>query len=70
MQIGRITLIGFLNGMEIKVPLVLKGIVVQGISVGHRRAFEEMNRAVDQYGIKPVIDRTYALVTCRRHSII
>jgi NADPH:quinone reductase-like Zn-dependent oxidoreductase len=27
--------------------------------VGHKRAFENMNRAVDQYEIKPVIDQVY-----------
>lgn len=59
---GRIAQIGFLKGPEIKlsaVPMMLKRASIQGISVGHRRAFEDMNRAIDAHGIKPVIDRTY-----------
>jgi NADPH:quinone reductase-like Zn-dependent oxidoreductase len=40
--------------------MMLKRAVSQGISVGHRRAFEDMNRAIDAHGIKPVIDRIFA----------
>lgn len=60
---GRIAQIGFLGGPEIKlsaVPMMLKRATIQGISVGHRQAFEDMNRAIDAHGIKPVIDRTYS----------
>lgn len=60
---GRIAQIGFLAGEEIRlpaVPMMLKRAIIQGVSVGHRRAFEAMNRAIDAHGIKPVIDGTYA----------
>jgi len=62
---GRIAQIGFLKGSEIKlsaVPMMLKRANIQGISVGHRRAFEDMNRAIDEHGIKPVIDKAYAFL--------
>jgi hypothetical protein len=41
--------------------MMLKGVIILGISVGHRRSFEDKNRAVDERGIKPVVDRVYAL---------
>jgi NADPH:quinone reductase-like Zn-dependent oxidoreductase len=59
---GRIALIGFLGGQSLQlpaVPMMLKRATLQGISVGHRRAFESMNRAIDEHGIKPVIDSVY-----------
>lgn len=59
---GQILQIGFLNDAEIRmpaVPLQLRRATVRGVSVGHRRAFEAMNQAVDRYGIKPVIDTVF-----------
>ena len=59
---GRISVIGLLEGLEISgpsVPLLLKSPVVQGISTGHRRALEDLVRAVDSTGIRPVVDRQY-----------
>jgi NADPH:quinone reductase-like Zn-dependent oxidoreductase len=60
---GHIHVIGVLEGFEISgpvAPLLLKSPTVQGISVGHRRALEDLVRAVDISGIKPVIDKAYA----------
>ncbi len=60
---GRIAQIGFLRGSEIvlsAVPMMLKRAIIQGITVGHRRAFEDMISAIDAHGIKPVIDKVYA----------
>ncbi|MGO6818594.1 NAD(P)-dependent alcohol dehydrogenase [Rhizobium brockwellii] len=60
---GRISVIGVLDGFEVSGPagpLLLKAPVVQGISVGHRRALEDLVRAIDQTGLKPVIDKRYA----------
>lgn len=60
---GIISVIGVLEGFEISgpvFPLLMKSPVIQGISVGHRRALEDLVRAVDHLGLKPVIDRTYA----------
>lgn len=61
---GRISLIGFLDGQTLQlpaVPMMLKRSILQGISVGHRRAFETMNRAIDHHRIKPVIDTVYPI---------
>ena len=59
---GRISVIGVLEGFDISGPagpLLLKSPVVQGIGVGHRRALEDLVRAVDNIGLKPVIDHRY-----------
>lgn len=59
---GRISVIGLLGGFEIAgpaAPLLLKSPTVQGIRVGHRRSLEDLVRAVDATGLKPVIDRRY-----------
>ncbi|MBW6423218.1 NAD(P)-dependent alcohol dehydrogenase [Rhizobium sp. XQZ8] len=59
---GRVSLIGVFEGLEISAhapDLLLKAPIVQGISVGHRRALEDFVRAVDAIGLKPVIDRRY-----------
>jgi NADPH:quinone reductase-like Zn-dependent oxidoreductase len=61
---GRITVIGVLDGFEISGPvgpLMLKGVTVQGIAVGHRRALEDLSRTVDRLALKPVIDASYKL---------
>jgi NADPH:quinone reductase-like Zn-dependent oxidoreductase len=61
---GRVSLIGVLEGFEISghfAPLALKHLTVEGIQVGHRRSLEDFVRAINQTGIKPVIDAEYAL---------
>ncbi|HET6159165.1 MAG TPA: NAD(P)-dependent alcohol dehydrogenase [Dongiaceae bacterium] len=60
---GRISLIGLLEGASLSleaIPIFLKRITMQGIAVGHRRAFEAMNAAIDAMQLKPVIDSTFA----------
>ena len=60
---GRISVIGLLESDELSAPILpLLGsrASIVGISVGPRRALEDMVRAIDQHGIKPVIDGTYA----------
>lgn len=60
---GRVSVIGLLEGAELRaptVPVLLKAPVIQGIVTGHRRALEDLVRAVDRIGLKPVIDRRYA----------
>jgi len=57
---GHVAVVGFLGGVEFNVnalSLIRKRVRVQGIAVGHRRAFEEMNRAIETHGLRPVIDR-------------
>ena len=57
---GHIALIGVLTKGEINpLPLVSKSIRLQGIYVGSRLMFENMNRAIALSGIKPVIDRVF-----------
>ena len=61
---GRISVIGVLEGFEISgpvAPIMLKGLAIQGIGVGHRNAQEALTKAVDDLGLKPVIDRRYPL---------
>lgn len=60
---GHILQIGFLNDADIHMPAVpfqLRRATLRGVSVGHRRALEEMNQAIDHHGIKPVIDRVFS----------
>ncbi|ACE92474.1 Zn-dependent alcohol dehydrogenase GroES-like protein [Rhizobium phaseoli] len=60
---GRISVIGVFEGFDVSgpaAPFLLKAPIVQGISVGHRRALEDLVRAVDRTGLKPVIDKRYA----------
>lgn len=65
---GRISQIGFLAGSDLTlaaVPLMLRRAVIQGISVGHRRAFEAMSTAFERHRIKPVIEHVYAFDEAR-----
>ena len=58
---GHIALIGVLAGqgeMDPR-PLLMKSARVQGIYVGSREMFEEMNRAMTLAGTRPVIDRVF-----------
>jgi NADPH:quinone reductase-like Zn-dependent oxidoreductase len=56
---GTIGLIGILTGGEINpVAVMRKSIRLQGIYVGSRRMFKDMNRAIAAHDLHPVIDRT------------
>lgn len=60
---GRISVIGVLEGVEVAtpvVPLMMKGLTIRGIGVGHRRSQEDFVRFVDAHRLKPVIDARYA----------
>ena len=55
---GRISLIGVLTGATGEVnplPVVMKGVRVQGIFVGSRAMFEAMNRAIGLHQLRPVV---------------
>jgi len=58
---GHIALIGVLAGRGEFDPrlMMIKGVRLQGIYVGSREMFEEMNRAISLAGIRPVIDRVF-----------
>jgi NADPH:quinone reductase-like Zn-dependent oxidoreductase len=58
---GHVALIGVLAGRGEFDPrlLLLKAIRLQGIFVGSREMFEEMNRAISLAGLRPVVDRVF-----------
>jgi NADPH:quinone reductase-like Zn-dependent oxidoreductase len=63
---GTIGMIGVLTGGQIDPATVMrKSIRLQGIYVGSRRMFLDMNRAIAQHGLKPVIDRTFDFADAR-----
>jgi NADPH:quinone reductase-like Zn-dependent oxidoreductase len=58
---GHIALIGVLAGRGEFDPrlMMLKSVRLQGIFVGSREMFEDMNRAISVGGLRPVIDRVF-----------
>ncbi|WP_418118311.1 zinc-dependent alcohol dehydrogenase family protein [Variovorax sp. 350MFTsu5.1] len=61
-QGGRVSIIGMLGGETLSASfyaMVLGRVTVQGIGVGHRRALEDLVRAVDANALKPVIAASY-----------
>lgn len=61
---GHICQIGALDGFDLSgpaMPLMLKDATIHGIATGHRTALERLVRAVDQTGLKPVIDSRFPL---------
>ncbi|WP_269855510.1 zinc-dependent alcohol dehydrogenase family protein [Streptomyces sp. RPT161] len=58
---GRISLIGVLaegSGID-PAPVLRKGLTLQGMFVGSREMFEQMNRAIEQHRLRPVIDSAF-----------
>lgn len=58
---GHLALVGNLTGrggVDI-VPIFMKGLRLNGIFVGSRAMFDDLNRAIDQSGLRPVIDRAF-----------
>jgi NADPH:quinone reductase-like Zn-dependent oxidoreductase len=64
---GHVALIGVLSsgGGFNPVSLLMKGIRMQGIFVGSRQMFEDMNRAVAANSLTPVTDKTFAFEQAR-----
>lgn len=61
---GHISLIGILSGVEAHlqlVPALVKQIRLQGVLVGSRAQQEQMIRAIDNSGLRPVIDKAFPL---------
>ncbi|MEH6571354.1 MAG: NAD(P)-dependent alcohol dehydrogenase [Halioglobus sp.] len=61
---GHISMIGVLTGFQGEVPtaeLFQKNAVISGITVGSRASQEDMVKAINASGIKPVIDRSFGL---------
>ena len=59
---GHVAVIGVLAGAGEFDPrsVLMKAVRMQGILVGSRRMFEDMNRAIENNQLKPVIDKTFA----------
>jgi NADPH:quinone reductase-like Zn-dependent oxidoreductase len=60
---GHIYIIGFLKSMMAEVnlfTLLAKQAQIHGIYVGHRKAFNDMNKAFNELNIHPVIDTVYS----------
>ena len=63
---GTIGLIGILVGGQIDpLPIMRKSLKVQGIYVGSRRMFTDMNRAIAAHELKPVIHETFSFEEAR-----
>jgi NADPH:quinone reductase-like Zn-dependent oxidoreductase len=64
---GTVSLIGILSGVgEVNpLPILMKGVRVQGIYVGSRAMFEDMNRAITLHQMRPVIDRVFPFSQAR-----
>ncbi|MCJ1445839.1 MAG: hypothetical protein MMC23_006344 [Stictis urceolatum] len=63
---GVVSIIGFVGGMQEKQPTFLECLtnlcIVRGVYVGSKAQFEDMNKAIDVSGIKPVVDeKVFAL---------
>ncbi len=61
---GQISIVGILSGAEVEgfsiIPALLRKARLQAINVGSRVMFERMNGAIEQYSLRPVIDRTFS----------
>jgi NADPH:quinone reductase-like Zn-dependent oxidoreductase len=64
---GTVSLIGILTGAgEVNpMPILFKNARIQGILVGSRQMFEEMNRAIEVNQLRPVIDRVFPFSQAR-----
>lgn len=59
---GQVSLIGILSGISAEIstlPILMKQVRVQGVYVGSRATFEQMNKAIALHKLKPVIDRVF-----------
>jgi NADPH:quinone reductase-like Zn-dependent oxidoreductase len=58
---GRISLIGILSGDGPidPLPILMKGVCVQGIFVGSRAMFEAMNGTLVLHELRPVVDKVF-----------
>lgn len=65
---GTISLIGVLAGNSAPfdlTPVLMRNIKIQGILVGSRQAFENMNQAISVHSLHPVIDKVFAFDEAR-----
>ena len=66
---GHISLVGILAGPQAPLNLTLvlmQDIRIQGVFVGPRETFQQMNRAIAQHQFKPVIDKVFPFAEARQ----
>ena len=66
---GQISIIGIIDGFDATIPLfglIQKHGILRGISVGPRRALEDMLRKFDEIKLHPVIDSVHAFADARK----
>jgi NADPH:quinone reductase-like Zn-dependent oxidoreductase len=59
---GRLALIGILAARDFTlsiIPFMRRRLSIKGVSIGHRRGFERMNKAITVNGVKPIIDSVF-----------
>lgn len=58
---GHVAVIGVLSKGDKfdPTPVLMKGVRMQGIFVGSREMFEDMNRFIEEHSMHPVIDKTF-----------
>ncbi|WP_426453978.1 zinc-dependent alcohol dehydrogenase family protein [Paenibacillus sp. S-38] len=60
---GRVSIVGVLSGVTAGgldlIPAIRKKVTLQGVNVGSREMFEDMNRALARSGLRPVVDRVF-----------
>jgi NADPH:quinone reductase-like Zn-dependent oxidoreductase len=65
---GTISMIGQVTGDKAEIDLgniLAKDVTIQGIYVGSRRMFEEMNSAISLHQLKPIVDRSFPFEKAR-----
>lgn len=65
---GSISVVGLLGGTSARIEtfaFVEKGVRLHGIMIGSREMFEEMNQAIAEHALKPVVDRVFGFEEVR-----
>lgn len=65
---GHVGVIGVLSGTTTDfnvIPILMQNVRVQGVLVGSREMFEDMNRAIALHKMKPVVDRAFSFEESR-----
>ncbi len=61
---GNVAIIGVLSGISSEIniaPILHKHLTLHGIYVGSRAMFEDMNRAIAQHQLRPIVDRVFEM---------
>jgi NADPH:quinone reductase-like Zn-dependent oxidoreductase len=65
---GAISVIGVLSGKSAELPLtylLMQNVRMQGVMVGSRDMFENMNRAIEIHRMRPIVDRVFSFEEAR-----